>query len=246
MNASDINTSLSFKDHIIYQMAEHGLSITPTDNLEGEDLSEAEKNNEGLRELFEILSTIHNLYVSKAASKPSAEVKVKPTEKPKPKVTRARAKKEPTEKPKDAAAETEPTEEKPKTKTTRAKKQPTETDAPAEPKPKRAPTQYALFTATVTDAAKTLSKGEQPTGWEDTSVTVQLDEAKVTEKMAPILAHEEAKKLLNLKGTKQTMAALLKISTELLAAATGKTHAMTLTSLLWSATGNVNPFVVVA
>ena len=221
-----VNTSLSFREHLIEMMAERGLGIQSLDGLEGEELRDAQNNNLGMTELYEAIAELHETFVKKSPT----PVSVAPVAVPK----QTKQTKEPKE-PKEPKQTKEPKE----TKQTKEPKQTKDVAAEEEAvtKAKRAPTPYALFTSSVTKA----NKGEAE-GWDQVKVTVSLE--KVTEKVAPILEHAEASKLMEMKGTEQTMSTLLKLSADLLTVATGKVHAMSLTSLLWSATGNVNPFVV--
>ena len=225
-----VNTSLSFREHLIEMMAERGLGIQSLDGLEGEELRDAQNNNLGMTELYEAIAELHETFVKKSTT----PVSVAPVAAP------SKSTKEPKQ-PKQTKQPKEPKEPK-EPKQPKQTKEPKQTkDVAAEEeavtKAKRAPTPYALFTSSVTKA----NKGEAE-GWDQVKVTVSLE--KVTEKVAPILEHAEASKLMEMKGTEQTMSTLLKLSADLLTVATGKVHAMSLTSLLWSATGNVNPFVV--
>ena len=231
-----VNTSLSFREHLIEMMAERGLGIQSLDGLEGEELRDAQNNNLGMTELYEAIAELHETFVKKSTT----SVSVAPVAVPSKSTKEPKQTKEPKE-PKEPKQPKE-TKEPKEPKQTKEPKEPKQTkDVAAEEeavtKAKRAPTPYALFTSSVTKA----NKGEAE-GWDQVKVTVSLE--KVTEKVAPILEHAEASKLMEMKGTEQTMSTLLKLSADLLTVATGKVHAMSLTSLLWSATGNVNPFVV--
>jgi hypothetical protein len=232
MNSIVVKTDL-FRANLRELIADNGLVFKTEDELkqlDGEELEDAMKNNLGLTQMIDAITELHEIHVRAAlipaATKPVAKPKQVKVKEEKP------AKKQPTEKPtKKKPAKTQPTEK------------PTEKPQPAETTPqikKRGPTPYAMFTSTVTAANKALSKKESPIGWNDVTVTVSLD--KVTEKLSQILAHDEAKQLKDMIGTEQTMETLLHICADVLTASTGKIQAMTLTSMLWSATGNVDPF----
>lgn len=224
MNSIVVKTDL-FRANLRELIADNGLVFKTEEELkqlDGEELEDAMKNNLGLTQMIDAITELHEIHVRAAlipaATKPVAKPKQVKVKEEKP------SKKQPTEK---------PTKKKP----AKEKQQPVETTPQIK---KRGPTPYAMFTSTVTAANKALSKKESPIGWNEVTVTVSLD--KVTDKLSQILAHDEAKQLKDMIGTDQTMETLLHICADVLTASTGKIQAMTLTSMLWSATGNVDPF----
>jgi hypothetical protein len=230
----------TFRAQLIEIMAERDLGMVDLKSLTGAELAEAENNNLGLAQLYDAITELHEIYLGAIARPAATKPKALPKEKKPAKEKKQPAEKQPKEKKTvdettattDSESEEKPVKEKKAAKKAAPKDNEDET---AVPKAKREATPYASFTSLVTKA----NKGETD-GWDKVSVKVSLDNA--TEKVLQVLEHAEAAKLVAMKGTEQTMATLLKASSELLEKASGKVNAMNLTSLLWAATGKKNPF----
>jgi hypothetical protein len=253
----------SFRENLIQLMAVQNLALTPLDGLEGAELVEAQENNEGLTQLADAITQLHERLLNSAiAEKPKTAAAKKPktataadadAEETKPKKPRAARKpKEPkpvvegeeatkkraARKPKEPKPVVEG-EEAPKKRAARKPKEPKpvvegEGEVNEEPKKKRAANAQAVFARLVSQA----HKGEMA-GWDAIKLTVSL--AKVTEKGQVMLDTPEGKEFVGLKGTDVSLAALLQRAQQLITAVDGKVNLMKLTGLMWSAVGNQIP-----
>jgi hypothetical protein len=211
----------SFQNKLKSLMAEYDLGIKSTEGLTGDELKEMNNNNDGMTQLYEAIEELHNEFLAAVPKKRAATAITKTT---KAKADDAEATTE--------AAETSSDDDKPKKKRAPAKKAAAAVEgaAAAEPKAKSA---YSSFSPHITKG----NKGDVD-GWN--AIMVDVSFSKTTEASAALL--ESNQELRDLKGTKQSMATLLKACKDALLQADGKVVIGKLSGIMWSAVGNVSPF----
>jgi hypothetical protein len=204
---------MDFQTKLKALMAEYNLGIQETKGLTGDELEEAINNNEGMEQLYQAITQLHQECMPKPAAKVTVAAARKRVRVP---VTDIES------------SDTEEDKTKEKTKAKRAKKDP---NAPKAPK---APSTYSMFTAQITK----MHKGDLAAA--DVKVKITLD--KPTKEMTVWLENPKAQRLVNMKDNEMTIGELLTVCQKIVNDITGKIHAMKLSALMWCAIGNKNPF----
>jgi hypothetical protein len=307
-------TTPTFRSTLIQLMAERNLDKTDTTGLTGDELQQAIDNNEGLEEIHDLATQLHDKLMGelknrmlkiKPAKKSQAENRAfiensanaiiaaeeeeeaaspvplpaaKPVSMPVTKpvstpatstpATSTPATSTPTTSTEAAKpASTPPAEEAEKqikpviAKKRKSKKD--DEDPDAEPKPKRAPSSYAVFNGMISAAHKASSKGSADKSstadkekW--TSIRETWDNVKIhvgdldamTGAALDVLTRAKAMdaetnstytEFMAMKGTEQTMTALLTATQKLLVAVDQKVKPMVLAPILWAAVNKTNP-----
>jgi hypothetical protein len=207
-------------------MAEYNLGIKSTKGLFGEELEETICNNDGMEQLYLEITKLHLEFLAEQMGNIGMKGNSKEA---KPKRARAPAKKKakPTKLEVVSSPSSDSDEEKP------AKKPLVPAKINCEKVPK-APSSYSMFTSHITK----MNKGSRVGG--DITVAVTWDN--VTAATKTLLADENAKTLMDMKRQVKSVAQILEACQKLLNDVEGKVHAFKLSSLMWAAVGNKNPF----
>jgi len=232
---------MDFQTKLQDLMAEYNLGIKNTAGLSGDELDEAISNNEGMEQLYLEITKLHRQFLAEQLGnigmKKGGAAKEKKEAKPKRARAPAKAKKSKSESEAEPAkldvvtdSESEAEEKEKPAKKMRA---PAKKDVNGE-KAAKAPSAYSLFTSHITK----INKGSR-VGC-DIRVKVTLDNT--TEATDALLADEKAKPLVELKGQVTSIMQILETCQQLLIGVEGKIHAFKLSSLMWAAVGNKNPF----
>jgi hypothetical protein len=203
---------MDFQTKLKTLMAEYNLGIQETKGLTGDELEEAINNNEGMEQLYQAITQLHQECMPKPAAK----------------VTVAAARKRVRAPVTDTEVDSEDTEE------DKTKEKPKNKRAKQEPKAPKAPSTYSMFTAQITK----MHKGDLS----DADVKVKLTLDKPTKEMTIWLENPKAQRLVNMKDNEMTIGELLTVCQKIVNDITGKIHAMKLSALMWCAIGNKNPF----
>ena len=205
-------SAAEFRSSLISGMAKQDMTIIDTDGLSGDDLEIAKNDNVAMLQLIDFICDLHKTHLPTSTTSTVT----------KPRATKTKAK---------AATADNETPALGETKLNGKAKIPKDKDAP-----KRGASSFANFTGAVTHAVK--DKGAE---WGDMKVTVKFVNPKPGALKFLELENKEAETLLNMKDTEVKISDLL-VACIALIETTGKKSNMSISSLMWSACGEVNPF----